>query len=114
MAHSIFILLALDRVKENAVRLMKERIAKDPMKQGVSDVFETVNQEIADSLAGEDRAAFINKKGSFKSIQKSLYNVRQASVPNMPKNESEFDTTLDWFNYNVAADKNGGYKYTSQ
>lgn len=97
----------VDRAKEEAIRIMKETIQKNPVDKAVSDIWETVNMEMVDSLTGEARAAFIHKKGKFEDIAKSLYNVRHANIPNNPRDQLEFDTTIDWFNYDNDEDEDG-------
>ena len=80
---------------------MKDYLHKNPLEKGVSTVWEEVNLRMADNLTGEARAAFINKKGKFEDIHRSLYHVKHSSIPNNPKDEREFDTTFDCINYNT-------------
>ena len=47
---------------------MKEYLHQNPLDKGVSSVWEDFNTRMADSLRGEARAAFINRKGKFEDV----------------------------------------------
>ena len=89
----------VDRLKEEAVRKMKQKINDNPVRIGVYDTWQTVQNNITKDLSDDAKAAFIEKLGKFENISKSLYNVKRSSIPPAPKDVLEFDTNIPWFNY---------------
>ena len=86
-------------MRDDAIRIMKEEIMKNPAKVSVFDTWQTVQEEMTRGKSEDCKDAFLEKLGKFEDIAKSLYNIKRASFPSAPKDILDFDTTLPWFDY---------------